>query len=90
MIETEWVKPDTPAKAAHEARRQLTEAIARLRSAGFEQIRVDQLAAGPVMVEIGYVYGESRLTVHKESGVTDFRLTGYEHDKFDQFLELAI
>lgn len=88
MITSDKTRPETPAEAAREARAQLSAARALLFAAGFEQVRVDQLQCGPIMVETGYVYGETRLTVHKPGLRRDFRLTGYNDSEFEEFRNL--
>lgn len=79
---------DTPAKAARKAQAQLSAARALMLGDGFDQARVDQLLKGDVLVETGYVYGETRLTVHKPGVRRDFRLTGYNDSDFEEFRAL--
>lgn len=77
---------------AADAKSQLTAALALMETNGFERIRVDQLQ-GPdgTIVETGYVYGESRLTVLSRDGepVHEFRLNGRSPHRFNQFKELV-
>ena len=90
MITLNKERAETPAEAAAEAQAQLVLARQLMLDAGFNQVRVDQLECGPIMVETGYVYGETRLTVHKPSSRIDLRLTGWSIDQFDRFRELVM
>ena len=77
-------------EAARVAREQMSEARRLLIEAGFKQTRVDQLTCGPVMVETGYTYGESRLTVHVGGQVHKLLLFGRDTEQFDRFRDLVM
>lgn len=88
--------PDTPAGWADQARDCLTLAHQLLPRAGYRPIRIDQWEhpETKVLVETGYTYGETRLTVHAWKGdrpeVTDLRVTGPSgNDRFRTFRQLA-
>ncbi len=57
---------------------------------GWNWTRVDRFERGGDVVEMGYVYGEVRLTVRDD---TDFRLFGptsrEDQAKFDEFMDLT-
>lgn len=83
---------------ARVARLSLGTALDRLRKAGYEQTRFDQWRNPKtgVMVETGYCYGETRLTVHSPAvdggeSVTDFRLVGGDQQsvRMHNFLNLT-
>ena len=83
---------------ARVARLSLGTALGRLANAGYEQTRFDQWVNPKtgVMVETGYTYGETRLTVHGPAvdggeSVTDFRLVGGDQQtvRMHNFLNLT-
>lgn len=84
---------------ARVARLSLGTALDRLRKAGYQQIRFDQYRHPKtgVLVETGYCYGETRLTVHVPKPdyvspeVTDFRMTGGDQQtaRMHDFLNLT-
>lgn len=82
-----------PAEAARAARSQLSAAVALIQKQGFKKIRFDQYEhhCGTV-VETGYVYGESRLTVTLPDGtpMREFKLTGHSLDVFNEFKDLVL
>lgn len=82
----------SPAAAAEIARAMLTDAVGLLRESGFANIRFDQWEhpTTKVMVETGYTYGETRLTVHDGGEVSDLRLTGRSSREFNRFRRLAL
>jgi len=82
---------------ARAARLSLGTALDRLRRAGYEQTRFDQWRNRKtgVLVETGYTYGETRLTVHTVQNdapvVVDFRLVGGDQQpvRMHNFLNLT-
>lgn len=83
--------PATPAEAARNARLMLAAAHEALGQNGFRNIRVDQWEhpETKILVETGYTYGETRLTVHDGQSKWDMRLTGRDHGEFRRFRKLA-
>lgn len=78
----------SPAGAALRARVMLTAATEVLSRNGFDHIRFDQWEnpKTSILVETGYTYGETRLTVHRPGETPyDFRLTGRSQAEYDEF-----
>jgi len=97
-VTTKSLYPNTPAGWATQARDCLKLALAQLTASQYRQVRIDRWEhpQTKTVIETGYAYGETRLTVHETREeyaspvVTDIRVTGPSgNEQFRTFRRLA-